>query len=436
MRPDRAAAPIGTPCIVFNGSTAVVEAIVQGKAHALRPAVFGGRIPCLDIAGGIIVNPEVVLCVDLAVVVLVNVVDDQFLTDGGLLGGDADRRSRRAIDNRARIGSTRLPAVLALGQLDVNVLFVVSGRHIGVRQFLEDGRVIVFSQGGLCDGDRFGQGLVAPDVLTGIPDAVVVLIVVADDGADADGTSLRRPFAVGDMAVNGIVNSILSDGFAGGVRRRILVGQTAIIDAFNRRDRTEVAIRDFSRTADEVRDVTSIRAFGFDCIGLEPPDADFVDHDDGVIVVISEDLADLRCREVIATGNLGRARALFRGCRDRLEGLGGDEFAVNIQLHLLGDGVVHTGHEVPIRLIDDNRQRRIGLDLADLSTGMSLEARERIDFAVLDRVTNRVVPRGVGIIDLLIVLVAAVAVAAADQIDRVFRAGNDIRVAEASFNRP
>ena len=91
---------------------------------------------------------------------------------------------------------------------------------------------------------------------------------------------------------------------------------------------------------------------------------------------------------------------------------------------------------MPIRLVVDDRQGRIGLDLADLSAGMSLEARERINIAILHRVTNRVVPSGVGVIDLFVVLVAAVAVATADQIDRIFRTGNDIRVAEASFNRP
>ena len=84
----------------------------------------------------------------------------------------------------------------------------------------------------------------------------------------------------------------------------------------------------------------------------------------------------------------------------------------------------------------EDLQKILEAGLADLSTGMSLEARERIDFAILHRVTNRVVPRGVGVIDLLVILVAAVAVAAADQIDRVFRAGNDVRVAEAGFNRP
>ena len=119
-----------------------------------------------------------------------------------------------------------------------------------------------------------------------------------------------------------------------------------------------------------------------------------------------------------------------------LEGLGGDEFAVNKQLHLLRDGIVHTCHEVPIRLINDDRQRRIGLHLADLSTGVRLEAHERIDIAILHRVTNCIVPRGIGVINLFVVLEAAVAVAAADQIDRVFRAWNDVRMAEASFDRP
>ena len=55
---------------------------------------------------------------------------------------------------------------------------------------------------------------------------------------------------------------------------------------------------------------------------------------------------------------------------------------------------------MPIRLVTDNRQLRIGLYLADLSSGMGLEAHERIDIAILDRVTDCIVPRGVGVIDI------------------------------------
>ena len=91
---------------------------------------------------------------------------------------------------------------------------------------------------------------------------------------------------------------------------------------------------------------------------------------------------------------------------------------------------------MPIRLVNDDRQRRVGLDLADLSAFVGLEAHERIDIAVLHHVTNCVVPRGIGVIDLFVVLEAAIAVAAADQIDRVFRARNDVCMAEASFDRP
>ena len=440
------------PCEVLDGAARIVEAEVEGEAHAVREVRDGGQI--VGVVVLVVLLPEVIIGIDDAVAVLIDVEELKGLALRRLLRRDGDAGSagcRGAVvrgrgGHGARVGGAGNPAVVALGQHHVITFVIDVGDDLGIVCVEILGLVEVLVRAVLIACLR--DGAVAPDVFARIPHAIVVLVMVGDNDACADGAGLRGPGAVkgsvGDTLVELVGVRVAADWQTSRRVGQVACTDARIEDASDRRDRPGGAVGDLIRRADVGVQVVA-GVVERDGVGLDAPNADLVQLQvgSGIGRAIGGVFAQLEVGLVALAQLGGLGRALRAGGGGRIKRLVVLELAVDVEVQAAVHRVIDARYEDPVAALALGRKRQAhghgDLVAADvlLVVVLGLPGDERVDLVRVagaglgvNREADGVVV-GVGVRHLSIVRVVGCGEGAAHQIDAVAVARVDGQVADA-----